>query len=69
MPYLVIITGISALRGLIIAVAAVSELELSTFASQSVDTTLEIDVQSRAIVDRQRLLRRDKDVRGIHRML
>lgn len=54
---------------MIIAVAAVRDLELPAFASQSVDATLEINVQSRAIVDRQRLLSRDIGVCGIRRML
>lgn len=54
---------------MIIAVAAVRDLELPAFAPQSVDAALEIDVQSRGIVDRQRLLRRDIGIRGIRRML
>jgi len=68
MPHLVVIAGISTLRSLIVAVATVGELELSTLASQGVDTTLEIDVQSRSIVDCQRLLRRNVGVRGVCRM-
>jgi len=68
MSHLVVIAGVSTLRSLIVAVATVGELELSTLASQGVDATLEIDVQSRSIVDCQRLLRRNVGVRGVRRM-
>lgn len=49
---LVVIAGISTLRGLIVAVATMSELKLSALPPQGVDATLEINVQSRTIVDR-----------------
>lgn len=66
--YLVVVTGISALRGLIVAVATVGELKLLTFAPQRVDAALEIDIEPRAVIDCQRLLRRYVRVRRIDRI-
>lgn len=68
MSYLVVITGIPTLGGLIVAITTVSELKLSTLASQGVDATLEVDIQSRAVVDGQRLLCRNIGVRGVRRI-
>jgi len=47
----------------------VSELELLALTPQGVDATLEIDVEPRAVIDRQGLLSRDVGVRGVCRML
>jgi hypothetical protein len=46
-----------------------SELELLALTPQRVDATLEIDVEPRAVIDRQGLLSRDVGVRGVCRML
>lgn len=67
--YLVIIAGIPALRGLVVAVATVGELKLLALAPQRVDTALQINVEPRAVVDRQGLLRRYILVRKIQRIL
>lgn len=68
MSYLVV-TRVSALRRLIVAVPAMSGEEIFTFSFQGVDATLEVDIEARTIVDRERSLRRHVVVRWIQRVL
>lgn len=64
--YLIVVAQISALRGLIVPIGTVSRQKLSALASQGVDATLQVYVESRAVVDGEGALRRDVRVARVN---
>lgn len=67
--YLIVVTGVSTLRRLIVAISAVSDEEIFTFPFQGVDATFEVDVKAGTIVYCEGSLCRYVDVRRIRRIL
>lgn len=66
--YLVIIAEISALRRLIVAISPVTGQKIFTFPLERVDATLQVDVETGTIVDREGSLGRHVGVRRIQLM-
>lgn len=64
--YPIVVAGVSALCSVIVTVFAVSAEKLSTLAPQCIDAALQVDVESRVVVDRQWSLRWQVGVGGIH---
>lgn len=67
--YLYVVTGVSTLCRLIVAIPAMSSEKIFTFSFQGVDTAFVVDIKTGTIVNCQRSLFRHVDIRRIHRVL